>query len=83
MALHSGARIAQNSVVVMCGITKVFVGSLTEAARTVMSEWKQTGPIKPEHLREVRSSWADSLLFILSILFILIHFNPNVVLSLA
>jgi transcription initiation factor TFIID subunit 11 len=52
MASVSGNRISQNSVVVMCGITKVFVGELTEAAKTVMQEWNHTGPIKPVHLRE-------------------------------
>jgi transcription initiation factor TFIID subunit 11 len=48
----SGNRISQNSVVVMCGITKVFVGELTETAKTVMQEWNHTGPIRPVHLRE-------------------------------
>lgn len=53
MANISGNRISQNSVVVMCGISKVFVGELTETAKVVMQEWNHTGPIKPMHLREV------------------------------
>jgi transcription initiation factor TFIID subunit 11 len=52
MTTVSGNRISQNSVVVMCGITKVFVGELTEAAKTVMQEWNHSGPIRPVHLRE-------------------------------
>jgi len=52
MATISNSRISLTSVVVMCGISKVFVGEVTEMAKTVMLEWGHTGPIRPNHLRE-------------------------------
>jgi len=52
MASTSGAKINQNTVIVMAGITKIFVGEVVEAAKEVMEEWGETGPIKPAHIRE-------------------------------
>ncbi|KAI8054668.1 hTAFII28-like protein conserved region-domain-containing protein [Syncephalis plumigaleata] len=37
---------------VVAGFTKVFVGEIIEIARDVMEETEQTGPLRPEHLRE-------------------------------
>ncbi|XP_010538641.1 PREDICTED: transcription initiation factor TFIID subunit 11-like [Tarenaya hassleriana] len=38
--------------IVMCSIAKMFVGDLVEKARTVMGERKDSGPIRPCHIRE-------------------------------
>ncbi|XP_050108851.1 transcription initiation factor TFIID subunit 11 [Malus sylvestris] len=38
--------------IVVSGIAKMFVGELVETARIVMSERKESGPIRPCHLRE-------------------------------
>jgi len=52
MAMTSGAKINQNTVIVMSGITKIFVGEVVETAKEVMEEWGDTGPLKPTHIRE-------------------------------
>ncbi|RKP10604.1 hypothetical protein THASP1DRAFT_12625 [Thamnocephalis sphaerospora] len=39
---------------VVAGFTKVYVGEIIETARDVMVEWGQTGPLRPEHLREAQ-----------------------------
>lgn len=49
----SGSKVSPEAVLVMGGITKVFVCEVVECARTVMDEWGETGPIRPPHLREV------------------------------
>ncbi|CAM8935801.1 unnamed protein product [Rhodiola kirilowii] len=38
--------------IVVCGIAKIFVGELVEAARIVMTERNESGPIRPCHMRE-------------------------------
>uniref|UniRef100_A0A7N0UUQ2 TAFII28-like protein domain-containing protein n=1 Tax=Kalanchoe fedtschenkoi TaxID=63787 RepID=A0A7N0UUQ2_KALFE len=38
--------------IVVCGIAKMFVGELVEAARIVMTERNESGPIRPCHMRE-------------------------------
>jgi transcription initiation factor TFIID subunit 11 len=52
MAQISGSTVSLPSVIVMSGITKIFVGELVETARSIMEEWGDTGAIRPEHLRE-------------------------------
>lgn len=37
---------------VVCGIAKMFVGELVETARVEMGKSKETGPIRPCHIRE-------------------------------
>uniref|UniRef100_A0A1J3E2C8 Transcription initiation factor TFIID subunit 11 n=1 Tax=Noccaea caerulescens TaxID=107243 RepID=A0A1J3E2C8_NOCCA len=45
-------KISTPIIIVTCGITKMFVGELVETARVVMGERKETGPIRPCHIRE-------------------------------
>lgn len=48
----TGNNVSHKTSIVMAGVTKIFVGEIVETARTVMEEWKETGPIRPRHLRE-------------------------------
>ncbi|CAO3663703.1 hypothetical protein G6F70_002422 [Rhizopus microsporus] len=43
---------SQTMAFVVAGFAKVYVGEIIEKARDVMEEWNDTGPIRPEHLRE-------------------------------
>eukprot|EP01127_Copromyxa_protea_P017026 TRINITY_DN5153_c0_g1_i1.p1 TRINITY_DN5153_c0_g1~~TRINITY_DN5153_c0_g1_i1.p1 ORF type:complete len:239 (+),score=47.16 TRINITY_DN5153_c0_g1_i1:24-719(+) len=52
MKAVSGSKVSPEAVLVMGGITKVFVCEVVECARTVMDEWGETGAIRPHHLRE-------------------------------
>ncbi|KAG2244698.1 hypothetical protein Bca52824_093466 [Brassica carinata] len=45
-------KISMPVIIVNCGIAKMFVGELVETARVVMGERKETGPIRPCHIRE-------------------------------
>ncbi|CAN1166542.1 Transcription initiation factor TFIID subunit 11 [Linum perenne] len=38
--------------IVVCGIAKMFVGEVVETAKIVMAERKDSGPIRPCHIRE-------------------------------
>ncbi|CAK8575454.1 unnamed protein product [Lathyrus sativus] len=44
--------ISKPVLVVVSGITKMFVGDVVERARIIMNERKESGPIQPCHLRE-------------------------------
>lgn len=48
----SGAPVNGKMAVVMAGISKVLVGEIVETARSVMEEWKESGSLKPRHIRE-------------------------------
>jgi transcription initiation factor TFIID subunit 11 len=37
---------------VLGGVTKLFVGNIVEESRRIMSEWGDSGAIRPEHMRE-------------------------------
>ncbi|GAQ81577.1 Transcription initiation factor TFIID subunit [Klebsormidium nitens] len=48
----SGSNVSIPMSIVMGGLSKMFVGDLVETAREVMTEWNETGPIRPTHIRE-------------------------------
>ncbi|XP_062160616.1 transcription initiation factor TFIID subunit 11 [Alnus glutinosa] len=45
-------KISIPMTIVVSGIAKMFVGELVETARMVMTERKESGPIRPCHIRE-------------------------------
>ncbi|GER40158.1 transcription initiation factor TFIID subunit 11 [Striga asiatica] len=51
-SITGSPKITVHMTIVMSGIAKMFVGELVEAARIVMSERGDTGPIRPCHIRE-------------------------------
>jgi len=52
MQTISNNTINQKMAIVMSGITKIFVGEITETAKCVMEEWGEQGSIRPKHIRE-------------------------------
>eukprot|EP01135_Chromosphaera_perkinsii_P008115 Nk52_evm31s1129 gene=Nk52_evmTU31s1129 len=48
----TGSSVAHTSVIIMAGITKVFVGEVVEEALTVMGKRGLDGPIRPECIVE-------------------------------
>ncbi|GBG61603.1 hypothetical protein CBR_g22400 [Chara braunii] len=48
----AGCAVSVPMTIVMSGIAKLFVGDLVETARIVMNERRETGPIRPCHMRE-------------------------------
>ncbi|KAL0415932.1 UNVERIFIED_CONTAM: Transcription initiation factor TFIID subunit [Sesamum latifolium] len=51
-SITGSAKISIPMTIVVSGIAKMFVGELVETARVVMAERKDTGPIRPCHMRE-------------------------------
>ncbi|XP_009594063.1 transcription initiation factor TFIID subunit 11 [Nicotiana tabacum] len=51
-SITGSAKISVPMTIVVSGIAKLFVGELVETARMVMAERKDTGPIRPCHMRE-------------------------------
>lgn len=47
-------QVNQNSVIVVAGIAKVYVGELVEEARRVMEGLGEDGPVQPSHLLEAQ-----------------------------
>ncbi|KAE7996444.1 hypothetical protein FH972_001170 [Carpinus fangiana] len=45
-------KISVPMTIVVSGIAKMFVGELVETARMVMTERRESGPIRPCHIRE-------------------------------
>ncbi|KAI3700981.1 hypothetical protein L2E82_45622 [Cichorium intybus] len=45
-------KISMPMTIVVSGIAKIFVGELVETAKVVMKERKESGPIRPCHIRE-------------------------------
>ncbi|KAL8472752.1 hypothetical protein ACS0TY_029830 [Phlomoides rotata] len=50
--ITGSAKISVPMTIVVSGIAKMFVGELVETARVVMAERKDSGPIRPCHMRE-------------------------------
>ncbi|KAF8696023.1 hypothetical protein HU200_036905 [Digitaria exilis] len=51
-SITGSQKISIPTSIVVSGIAKMFVGELIETARIVMSERKDSGPIRPCHIRE-------------------------------
>ncbi|KAM7505719.1 hypothetical protein LguiB_004623 [Lonicera macranthoides] len=51
-SITGSAKISVPMTIVVSGIAKIFVGELVETARMVMMERKESGPIRPCHIRE-------------------------------
>ncbi|KHG22897.1 Transcription initiation factor TFIID subunit 11 [Gossypium arboreum] len=52
VSITGSQKISLPMTIVVCGIAKMFVGELVEKARIVMTERKESGPIRPCHIRE-------------------------------
>ncbi|KAI8000908.1 Transcription initiation factor TFIID subunit 11 [Camellia lanceoleosa] len=51
-SITGSAKFNVQITIAVSGIAKMFVGELVETARIVMSERKESGPIRPCHIRE-------------------------------
>ncbi|VAH78983.1 transcription initiation factor TFIID subunit 11-like [Triticum dicoccoides] len=51
-SITGSQKISMPTTIVVSGIAKMFVGEVIETARIVMSERKDSGPIRPCHIRE-------------------------------
>ncbi|XP_043688554.1 transcription initiation factor TFIID subunit 11-like [Telopea speciosissima] len=51
-SITGSPKISVPMTIVVSGIAKMFVGELVETGRIVMTERKETGPIRPCHIRE-------------------------------
>ncbi|KAL6845416.1 hypothetical protein ACP4OV_024911 [Aristida adscensionis] len=52
VSITGNQKISIPTSIVVSGIAKMFVGELIETARVVMTERKDSGPIRPCHIRE-------------------------------
>ncbi|XP_043701159.1 transcription initiation factor TFIID subunit 11 [Telopea speciosissima] len=51
-SITGSQKISVPLAIVVSGIAKMFIGELVETGRIVMTERKETGPIRPCHIRE-------------------------------
>ncbi|XP_006644523.3 transcription initiation factor TFIID subunit 11 [Oryza brachyantha] len=51
-SITGSQKISLPTTIVVSGIAKMFVGELIETARIVMTERKDSGPVRPCHIRE-------------------------------
>ncbi|GAB2278768.1 hypothetical protein Dimus_013443 [Dionaea muscipula] len=52
VSITGSQKISMPMTIVVSGIAKMLVGELVETARMVMTERKESGPIRPSHIRE-------------------------------
>lgn len=52
VSITGSQKISMPTTIVVSGIAKMFVGELVETARVVMTERRESGPIRPSHIRE-------------------------------
>ncbi|KAL3715437.1 hypothetical protein ACJRO7_007211 [Eucalyptus globulus] len=52
VSVTGSQKVTMPMTIAMSGIAKMFVGEIVETARIVMSERKESGPIRPCHIRE-------------------------------
>ncbi|KAL5775872.1 hypothetical protein ACOSP7_013429 [Xanthoceras sorbifolium] len=52
VSITGSQKISLPMTITVCGIAKMFVGELVETARMVMTERRESGPIRPCHIRE-------------------------------
>ncbi|XP_078441615.1 transcription initiation factor TFIID subunit 11-like [Wolffia australiana] len=45
-------KVSMPMTIVMCGIAKMFVGDLIELGKIIMTERRESGPLRPCHIRE-------------------------------
>ncbi|KNC86028.1 hypothetical protein SARC_01828 [Sphaeroforma arctica JP610] len=48
----TGSIVPPTAVIVMSGITKIFCGEVVESSIKVQTEWKDSGALRPKHIRE-------------------------------
>ncbi|KAL9255567.1 Transcription initiation factor TFIID subunit 11-like protein [Drosera capensis] len=52
VSITGSQKISMPTTIVVSGIAKMFVGELVETARVVMTERRESDPIRPSHIRE-------------------------------
>lgn len=56
----AGRAVNPNVVMVLCGVTKMFVGELTEHARKIAARGGHHGPLLPVHVYEAHQAMQAS-----------------------
>ncbi|KAK1302752.1 hypothetical protein QJS10_CPB12g00855 [Acorus calamus] len=52
VSITGSQKISMPMTIVVSGIAKMFVGELIETGRIVMTERRESGPLRPCHIRE-------------------------------
>lgn len=56
----AGKAVQPNVVMVLCGVTKMFVGELVENARKIAAQGGHHGPLLPVHIYEAHQAMQAS-----------------------